>query len=260
MEWLWSQWPQVEDRINRSGHTLLLLDYDGTLVPIGPTPEEAKLSSAMKGVLGRLSRCSKVTVAIVSGRPLAELRRFVGIRNLAYAGHHGLEIRCGTVRTIVKIPRSSRQAIARVRPLLASLIADFPGAKLEDKGLSISLHYRLLQEAQAERLKAAVQREILPFLRSGGISLLNGKRVIEARPSVNWTKGDAARWLVKRMRRRSLLPIYIGDDRTDEDAFRLLRDGITIRVGFRRRSRADYYVRGVREVHSLLQWMSAACA
>lgn len=255
MEWLWSRWSQVEEQICRSRHTLLLLDYDGTLTPIVPAPEKAKLPSAMKSALRHLSRSPKVTVAILSGRALGEITRLVGLRHLIYAGNHGLEIRFKRLQTRVTIPGSSREAISRIRPRLASLIAGVPGAYLEDKGISLSLHYRLVQGDQVNHLKAALHREILPSLRSGAICLLSGKRVIEARPSVNWTKGHAALWLVKRLRRRSLLSIYIGDDRTDEDVFRLLKGGITIRVGIDRKSAAKYYVRGVGEVQSLLEWM-----
>lgn len=260
MEWLWSQWPQVEEQICRGGHTLLLLDYDGTLTPVAPEPQQAKLSSATKSLLRRLSRSSKVTVALISGRALADITRLVGLRNLIYVGNHGLEIQLDGQRRVIVVPETCQAAISLVKPRVAKLVTDVPGAHLEDKGLSVGLHYRLVHENQVADLRAAFRREVLPFVRTGALSLLNGKKVIEVRPSVNWTKGHAALWLVKRMRRRSLTPIYIGDDRTDEDAFRLLRDGITIRVGPHRGSRAGYYVRGVREVHSLLQWMSAACA
>ena len=260
MDCLWSQWPKVAERIRRSRHLLLLLDYDGTLAPIAPSPEQATLPPATKRLLQKLSRSPTVTVALISGRALAELRQLVGLRDLTYIGNHGLEMWRDGRRTVVDIPESSRKALGEILPRLAKLASEFHGAYLEDKGPALSLHYRLVPRDEAPRLKAAFRHEVLPFVHSGDFTLLKGKRVIEVRAGVNWTKGHAARSLVKRMRRRSLLPIYIGDDRTDEDAFRLLSDGITIRVGFHRRSGADYYVRGVREVHSLLQWMSAACA
>jgi trehalose 6-phosphate phosphatase len=87
---------------------------------------------------------------------------------------------------------------------------------------------------------------------------VNGKKVIEVHPGLNWTKGHATLWLVKHARHPSPLPIYIGDDRTDEDAFDMLREGITIRVGKHRRSKAQYYVKNVREVLRLLEWMTPA--
>jgi len=134
MKWLWSEWPQVEGRIWSSGHTVLLLDYDGTLAPIARVPEEARVPAPMKSLLRRLSRSSRVTVALISGRPLANLRQLVGVRNLTYVGNHGLEMwhrgRC----TSVAVPGRSREALSRIRPTLAGLVKDVPGARLEDKG------------------------------------------------------------------------------------------------------------------------------
>jgi len=260
MKWLWSEWPQVEGRIWSSGHTVLLLDYDGTLAPIARVPEEARVPAPMKSLLRRLSRSSRVTVALISGRPLANLRQLVGVRNLTYVGNHGLEMwhrgRC----TSVAVPGRSREALSRIRPTLASLVKGVPGARLEDKGLSLALHYRLARASQVACLKAGIGREARPFVRSGALTVMNGKKVIEVRPCLNWTKGDATLRLMKRVRRRSLLPIYIGDDQTDETAFRMLRGGITIRVGMHRRSRAQYYVRGVGEVLQFLEWILARYA
>ena len=256
MKWLWSEWPQVEGRIWSSGHTVLLLDYDGTLAPISRVPEEATVSAPMKSLLRRLSRSSRVTVALISGRPLANLRQLVGLRNLTYVGNHGLEMLHQGRRTGVIVPRFSREALSRVRPILASLVKDVPGASLEDKELSLAFHYRRLRASEVARLKTGIRLAVLPFVRSGGLSLLNGRKIIEVRPGLNWTKGDAALCLVKRMRHRRLLPIYIGDDRTDEDAFDVLIDGITIRVGAHHRSKARYYVRNVREVAELLEWIA----
>jgi trehalose 6-phosphate phosphatase len=260
MEWLWSRWPDVEEKIERSEHTLLLLDYDGTLAPIAPSPEQATLPSSTRLVLGRLSRNPRVTVALISGRPLTTLRQLVRVRNLSYVGNHGLEMWHRGRRKDVLVPECSREALSRIRPTLAGLVKDVPGARLEDKGLSLAIHYRLARASQVARLKAGIRRAALPFVRSGGLSLLNGRKIIEVRPGLNWTKGDAALGLVKRMRGRRLLPIYIGDDRTDEDAFDALTGGITIRVGAHRGSKARFYVRNIREVVAFLEWLATRFA
>ena len=246
----------MKQRILRSGHTLLFLDYDGTLTPIAPSPEQATLPSSTRSVLQRLSRNPRVTVALVSGRPLANLRQLVRVRNLSYVGNHGLEMWHRGRRTGVFVPGSSREALSRIRPRFAGLAEDVPGARLEDKGLSLALHYRLAHTSQVARLKAGIGREVRSFVRSGALTVVNGKKVIEVRPGLNWTKGHATLRLMKRVRRRSLLPIYIGDDQTDETAFRMLRGGITIRVGRHQRSKAQYYVRNVREVLRFLEWMA----
>jgi trehalose-phosphatase len=255
MRWLCSSWPVVKRRILRSGHTLLFLDYDGTLAPIAPSPEQATLPSSTRSVLRRLSRNPRVTIALVSGRPLAGLRRLVGVRNLTYVGNHGLEIWHRGRRRGVVVPRSSRDALSRLRPALAGLVEDVPGARLENKRLALAVHYRLAPSSRVARLKAGIGREVGPFVRSGALTVVNGKKVIEVRPSPDWTKGHATLWLMKHARHRSPLPVYVGDDRTDEDAFDMLRAGVTIRVGKHQRSKAHYYVRNVREVVRLLEWM-----
>jgi len=256
MNWLWSRWPDVEERIRGAGYALLLLDFDGTVAPITPVPDEATLPRNTKSVLRRISRSRRTTLAVVSGRTVADLRRLVGLRKVTYIGNHGLETWWNGRRSEVAVPRVSRQAIARLRPRVASLLADFPGALIEDKRSSICVHYRLVSARRATLLRSAIWREVIAFEQSGGLNVMSGKRVLEIRPNLHWTKGDACLALMRQMRRRSVLPIYIGDDRTDEDAFEALSDGITIRVGPHRRSHATYYVRNIGEVIAFLEWMT----
>lgn len=256
MEWLWAQRLQVEERIRGAGHILLLLDYDGTLTPIVPLPKQATLSLSTRALLQRLSCSPCMSVALISGRALNELRQLVGLRTVIYVGNHGLEIWREGRRTGVLVPRSFRKAVGCIKGRLTSLVTEIPGAIVEDKGLSVSLHYRLVPKDLVAHLKAAFRREVLPLVRAAELTILPGKKVIEVRPGLNWTKGHAALWLVRRMSYRTLLPIYIGDDRTDEDAFGALRGGITIRVGADRRSKAHYYVRSVKETLALLEWMA----
>jgi trehalose-phosphatase len=256
MEWLRSQWPQVAAEIVSSSDRLLLLDYDGTLTRIAPFPEQATLPASTRSVLLELSRRPRMTVAVISGRPLSELRRLVGVRNLIYIGNHGLEMWQEGRQAGVIVPQSSQAAVARIRSQLASLVAAIPGVLVEDKGRSVSLHYRSVPDRLESQLMEVFVREILPVVRSSGLTVLHGKKVIELRPRLNWTKGHAALWVMKHICRRPVLPIYIGDDRTDEDAFAMLQSGITIRVGAHGRSKAHYYVRDVEEVVALLQWMT----
>jgi trehalose-phosphatase len=257
MEWLWSRWPEVEARIRGGGHTLLLLDYDGTLAAIAPSPERAELPHATRSILRRLARNRKVTVALISGRALDDLRRMVRLQHLTYVGNHGLEMWRNGTRMRVPVPPPCKAAIARLRPRLADLVAGVRGARLEDKGLSLTVHYRLVRPGLVARFKAACRAMARSFVRSGTLTIRTGKKVVEFRPGIAWTKGDAALWVIRRVRRRLLLPVVIGDDRTDEDAFGALAGGITIRVGAARRSKARYFVRNVGEVASFLEWMAA---
>lgn len=257
MEWLWSQWPQVAAELVSRRDRLLLLDYDGTLAPSAPVPEQATLPASTRSVLWELSRHSRMTIAVISGRPLCELRRLVGVRNLTYIGRHGLQMWQEGRPAGVRMPQPFQDTVARIRSQLTSLVAEIPGALVEDRGRSVSLQYQLVPDRLERQLMGVFVRDILPLARSSGLTVLHRKKVIELRHRLHWTKGHAALWVMKEIHRRSVLPIYISDDRTDEDAFAMLQRGITIRVGAQGRSKAHYYVRNVDEVVALLQWMAA---
>lgn len=163
MEWLWSQWPQVAAEIVSSRHTVLLLDYDGTLTRIAPSPEQATLPASTRSVLRELSRHPRITVAVISGRRLTELRRLVRVQNLIYVGNHGLEIWHNGRQAGVIVSQPLQDAVVRLRSQLTSLTADIQGARVEDKGLSVSLHYRLVPARLEMQLKAMLLRDVLRF-------------------------------------------------------------------------------------------------
>ncbi len=259
MEQLRSQWPQVAAEIVSSSHTLLLLDYDGTLMRIAPTPGQATLPGSTRSVLRALSHHPRITVAVISERPINELRRRVGVRNLIYIGNHGWEMWQVGRQTKVIVPRSFQETVAHIRSQLASVVADIPGVLVEDKGLSVSLHYRLVPTELERHLIGRFACEILPLVRSSELTVLYGRKVIELCPRLNWIKGHAALWLMKEIHRRSVLPIYIGDDHADEGAFGAPPDGITIRIGAHVGSRAHYYVRDVKDMIAFLRWMATTC-
>jgi trehalose 6-phosphate phosphatase len=201
-----------------------------------------------------------MTVAVISERPINELRRRVGVRNLIYIGNHGWEMWQIGRQAKVIVPRSFQETVAHIRSQLASVVVDIPGVLVEDKGLSVSLHYRLVPTGLERHLMGRFVCEILPLIRSSELTVLYGRKVIELCPRLNWIKGHAALWLMQEIHRRSVLPIYIGDDHIDGGAFGALPEGITIQVGALEGSKAHYYVRDVKEVMSLLQWIAVTCS
>jgi trehalose 6-phosphate phosphatase len=239
-----------------------VLDYDGTLTPIVEEPEAARLSPAMRQALQQLRRHPRYRVAIVSGRALADLRARVDGAGLYLAGNHGLEIEGPE-------GRYDHPAAQRLRPQLEALaqalqrqLTDIPGAWVEDKGLTLSVHFRRVAAASVPEVQARVRRQVEPAVAEGLVRLRTGKAVLEIRPGVPWDKGEAVRWIVAQLRREApaarLLALYVGDDDTDEDAFRAVGpQGVSIVVGAERRaSAAQYYVESVADTERLLTILS----
>ncbi len=224
---------QVQTLARRAAEKPLgvFLDYDGTLTPIVSRPELAILSPAMREVLRELA--TRCTVAIVSGRDLADVRRLVDVPELFYSGSHGFDIATpdGGRR---EHPRGADYlpALDATQALLEERLAPVSGAIVERKRFSLAAHYRLVGESEVQRVREAVDDALAehPALR-----LAHGKMVFELRPKIEWHKGKAVRWLVEVIQdagRSTLTPLYIGDDVTDEDALGEIRaDGIGIFVG-----------------------------
>jgi trehalose 6-phosphate phosphatase len=165
----------------RGGPSILLfLDYDGTLVSFKDTPLEAVLSPARKALLRRLA--GKLRVCIVTGRSLAEIRRFVGLEELAYIGNHGLEmtwdgrawVHPGALRLKPLVQDALRRIDARS--------AGWEGRLVENKGLTGSVHYRLLGPTLRKRMFRVVRREVEPAGRK--LKIVAGAKVWEIRPGI----------------------------------------------------------------------------
>ncbi len=215
------------------GHRLpaIFLDYDGTLTPIVDRPEMAKLDEAMRATLQRLAQ--RCTVAIVSGRDRANVAELVRIDNLIYAGSHGFDI-TGPDGLHMQHERAAEflPILDAVEAQLQTRLADVPGVLVERKRFAIAIHYRLVAEHDVDRVRAAVAsvEGEHPQLRRTG-----GKKIFELRPRLPWNKGKAVVWLLGALDLAddNVMPIYIGDDETDEDAFAAMRErgGLGLFVG-----------------------------
>jgi len=247
-------WPAVADRISRSARVLLCFDYDGTLTPIVATPEAALLTEETGDLLRSLSRHPRYRLAIVSGRALREIRSMVGIDGLIYAGNHGLELVGNSLRYIHPAARSARPAIEESARQLRRGLAGIAGARIEDKGLSLSIHFRQVKPEDLDRTLGIIRGITRGPVERGEVKVTDGKKVIEIRPPVDWDKGKIVNRLEYEISRAedagTLLTIYTGDDRTDEDAFRAIgNSGVTIRVGGANvESAARYYLEDVARV------------
>jgi trehalose-phosphatase len=236
-------------------HLLLLCDFDGTLSPFDPDPRAVRLGDGMARVLGSLASRPDCTLGVISGRRLQDVRDRVTVPGELYiAGFHGLEIHApgeAFLHPDASAAAATLQAIAEaVRPRIAGL----PGVFVEDKDLSIALHYREAEPAVRVVAQSAFMDAARAEIDAGRLRLLPGSCVLELLPSTGWHKGHALEWIRQRIQRvhGPTFTIYIGDDVTDEDAFRAVgSDGLTIGASDRV-SGAQFHVNGPSDVERLL--------
>lgn len=239
---------------------VLMLDVDGTLAPIAPRPEDATVPPETRRVVAALAAREGVRVALVSGRAAADARRMVSVSNVWVIGNHGFELVSPEGEEDVDPELAAmRPAVAQAARRIAALVAPVPGVTLEDKGWTLSVHYRLADSAIVSRLVESVEQIAIPL----GLRVTRGKMVVEVRPSARVDKGTAV------LRLSSMLGglndggavVFIGDDNTDEDAFRALRlrspHAITVRVthGADTPTSAEFVLESPAEVRSFLEWV-----
>ncbi|NGX15335.1 trehalose-phosphatase [Wenzhouxiangella sp. XN24] len=233
----------------------LFLDYDGTLTPIVDRPEDAVLSAETRHVLRKAA--DRHTTAIISGRDLPELKSLVDLEGLVYAGSHGFDIELPDGRR--KSPPAAQQALPALESagdLIEGRIGETDGVIVERKKYAVTVHYRLV----ATKDHASIETAVDEALRSTeGLRKRKGKKIFELLPDIDWDKGEALLLLLDILGLRDgrhVMPVYIGDDVTDEDAFAVLGDdGIGIAVGRRAAdSNARWTLPDPSAVAQLLAW------
>ncbi|MFH0771135.1 MAG: trehalose-phosphatase [Candidatus Omnitrophota bacterium] len=235
----------------------LFLDYDGTLTPISSSPDKAPISNRARGLLSRLLKSPRCKLAIVSGRALKDIKNIVGEEGIVYVGNHGLEIEGPKLKFKSIVPSGFKELLQKIKYDLNKRLISIKGIFLEDKGYTLSLHYRLVPKERIPLVKAVFHETIIIHLVKNKIKINSGKKILEIRPPIQWDKGKSVLWLLARQefasKDNAVFPVYIGDDITDEDAFAALRDkGLTIFVGKPKKTRARYYLKSTREVMELL--------
>jgi trehalose-phosphatase len=235
----------------------LFFDYDGTLAEITAHPKDAHMRASMREALAASVRRGDVDVTIVSGRALADVRGLVDVPGLCWIGNHGLEIEGPGLSPFAHpdLPHFS----ARLHDLAAELAGlGEPGVWVEEKGASLTLHYRAADRARHEEI---VQRA-RDIVRQAGFQARDAICAVEARPPTGWDKGHAVLHVLRALHgpewASSIEAVYVGDDDTDEDAFRALEGlGVTFRVGrAERATMASHRLPNVDAVETLLRWVA----
>ncbi len=259
MQHLFQSWRAFSDDCRTVSHVLLLSDYDGTLTPIVGHPDDAVLSPEVRNQLSALAQRPAFSVGIISGREISELKSLVAIEGIYYAGNHGLEIEGPGLSYVSPEAGTARATMHELAGRLAAVLANIPGVIIQDKGLSLSVHYRLVKPGQEGAVAEAVQQITGPLSREGRIKVFTGKKVWEVRPPIDWHKGKAVEAISREIKSLlepgRIITLYLGDDNTDEDAFRVVRrpEGWSIFVGqANTASHADYYLTSTAEVAEFL--------
>jgi trehalose 6-phosphate phosphatase len=243
---------EMGDRVAAAPHVLLCLNFDGVLTPLADHPDDVELPEDNRRVLRSLAQLDAVTVAVFSGRGFSDLQKRVGVPAALCAANHGLEIGGPSVYFVEPTAAMFRDCVKELAADLAARLQGVPGALVEDKGLTVSVHYGGVPGGQRDGVRRCVQFALAnanhPFLLSAG------NLVLDIKPRVSWTKGNAVAWLRHHLGEAGLLTIYIGDF-TDEDVFAALRDEVTVEVSNAPAAAAAFYLEGPAEVHAFLEWL-----
>lgn len=249
---------------------LCFLDYDGTLTPIVSNPQDARITPHMRSIVEKLSHL--YPTAIVTGRAIPVITDFLSLPALHYAGSHGFDIRQPQYEKLKSVADDYVPQLQAFRDAVRDKCATIQGSLVEDSTYSIAVHYRNAS-LEDQTLIAQIVKECLAPLEDK-LQKLDGKMVFEIRPRVNWHKGEAVRFLLPHMTpnhnssdaasatpidKSQIVPICLGDDTTDEDAFRVLKEfphSVSVFVRAPEKARATdakYTLNSVDQVGEFLQ-------
>jgi trehalose 6-phosphate phosphatase len=244
MRHLFDCWDDITGRLKATRTVALFLDFDGTLAWIAERPSRASLPASTRRALERLSRRRAVRVSIVSGRDYLTLRKAVGVPGIHCLGLYGWENGNG-----LRLALPARRVLAAAKRDLETRLGELSGIWIEEKGDAFAVHYREAARASVRRARTALRAALQPF--SEVLRVVRGKKAWEVLPVSNLGKGAAV--LRELSQHPAGLAIYAGDDVADECAFNAIPTGISIHVGARSRSHAQYRLRDPEEVRLFLE-------
>lgn len=245
----------IADSLRGAEGVFVGVDFDGTLAPIEESPETPEISTDCRVALSKLAARPDVEVGVFSGRGLADLRDRVGVDGVVYAGNHGLELERDGEETVHPAAATRQPLVRDAAADIEARVGSLEGCEVEDKGLTLTVHYRRSPPDVVDEVREGVQSVVPeddPDLR-----VSDGKEILEVRPSIQWDKGSAMLYVTEHLGQDRRL-VYLGDDVTDEDVFEILEEGdVGVHVG-QAESLADYRLDSQADVAPFLEWLADA--
>ncbi len=244
--------PDVADRLGPATHLFVGTDFDGTLVPFADDRSAVRLPANVRVALKQLANSPHVTLAVFSGRSVEDMAERVGLRSAILAGNHGLELRGPNWTYIDSEVEGARAAVAQLAANLARPLESIAGTSIEDKGLSVAVHFRQVASENHEAVRSAVHNVLASSSHPFVLNL--GPLVFDIRPRVYWDKAAAVHRIRSEVGHPEAAIVYIAADATAEEVFAAFPEGITVRVGGPESS-ARYAVDGPTDVAKFLTWL-----
>jgi len=233
---------QINERLTQAERLWLFLDYDGTLADFAPTPEHANPDPEIIDLLSSLAHHACIRIAVISGRRLDHVQALVPVLGVLLAGTYGVELQMPEGKRFNRVDYDAiRPALDTLKPRWAHLIANREGFFLEDKGWALALHARFADDFETDVVLPAARRMATKVACSGLFRVLSGHKFLEVAPDMA-DKGQTVGYLLDHYPWPGALPLYLGDDDKDEEAFSVIkaRGGIAILVaGEPRKTKAD---------------------
>jgi trehalose-phosphatase len=240
----------IRDSMVRARRVFVVSDFDGTLCPIASSPDRVQVSARTRRVLQDLGSCANVTLAIISGRALADVRAQADV-DAIYGGNHGIEI-CGPgIDFIHPDAAAFSMRLNRLCSELEEVIHPWPGAWVENKAWTATVHMRAVPVENWPPLVSAIRTCLASAEDLFGFR--TGRSALEIYPRIGWDKGSAVKYLIRTLGIEDALTICFGDDTTDESMFAAISDGISVRVGPASQTCATYSLPGVDDVTNMLE-------
>jgi len=246
----------LNERLTGAERVWLFLDYDGTLADFAPTPDYVRPDPRVVNLLNKLAQDPDIRVSVISGRQLSQVRSLLPVPRVLLAGTYGIELQTPDERRINRVPYDTiRPALDTLEPRWKNLILRRKGFFLEDKGWALALHARFADEDEAGRVLDVARGMATGALSSGAFRLLGGHKFLEIGPKLAH-KGHTVAYILERYPWPGALPIYVGDDDKDEEAFGVIKahGGIAILVAEEpRNTEADYHLKSPQAVRDWLE-------